>query len=190
VASRGTLSGLALAYIATGVILAWSGIENQTLTVTLKSLIGGKQPPPGPAEASAGTVAGTITQATGINQTPPSAAGTAALQAYAQVLLAAHGWPAQFSALNSIIDAESSWNPNAENPSGAYGIAQALGHGTAATAGSVTNQYGNFGTSDAICQAANSGSGSAQLEWMCNYIGEKYGTPDQAWAYHLANGSY
>jgi cell wall-associated NlpC family hydrolase len=43
------LSGLALAEIAGGVILAWSGIENQAVTATVSSLIKGKAPAPGPA---------------------------------------------------------------------------------------------------------------------------------------------
>jgi hypothetical protein len=190
VASRGALSGLALAEIAAGVVLAWSGIENQALTITLQSLISGRKPPPGPAAGAAETPAQAIQQATGVSQAPPSSASVAGYQAYAQALLIAHGWPGQFAAFSSIVDAESSWNPSALNPSGAYGIAQALGHGTAQTAGSVTNQYGNYGTSDATCQAANSGSGTAQIEWMCNYIAAVYGSPDAAWAYHQANGSY
>lgn len=192
-ASRAGLSGLAVAEIAAGVILAWSGIENQTLTVTLQSLIGGKKPPGGPAEVGASTESENeeaIEDATGINTTPPSAATVASLKAYAQVLLTAHGWPAQFSALNNIVDAESSWNPNAENASGAYGIAQALGHGTAATQGTDSDAYGGYNTTDAICKAANSGNGAAQLEWMLNYIGSVYGTPDAAWTFHAANGYY
>lgn len=195
----GGISGLAVAKIAAGVVLAWSGIENQTIANTLTSVLRGQAPAAGPAGPSASAAssaseaanAAAIGAATGINQTPPSAATKTALQAYAQTLLVAHGWPTEFSSLNSIIDAESSWNPNAENPSGAYGIAQALGHGQgSATAGSVTNEYGNYGTSDSICQAANSGSGTAQLEWMLNYIGEAYGSPDAAWAFHEAHGYY
>lgn len=198
-ASRAGLSGLAVAEIAAGVLLAWSGIANQTIAATVTSLARGQKPAQGPA-APAGTVTGAAAAAdlgaagaaagAGITPSPPSSAGVTALKAYAQALLAAHGWPGQFSAFNSIVEAESGWNSAARNGSGAYGIAQALGHGTAATAGSQANEYGNYGTSDAVCKAANSGSGAAQLEWMCNYIARAYGSPNAAWSFHLANGYY
>ena len=51
-------------------------------------------------------------------------------------MAASYGWTgAQFGCLRLLWDRESGWSATAENPSsGAYGIAQALGHGP-------TNQY-------------------------------------------------
>lgn len=196
-ASRGGLSGLALAEIAAGVILAWSGIENASLTGTVGSLLGGKKPasdtgsepitPPAPAAAASSGGGSTV-----VAGQPPSASTVAGYKAYAVTLLAAHGWAGQWSAFNNIVEGESGWNPQAKNPSsGAYGIAQALGHGTASTAAADgENNYGNFGTPDSVCKEANGGSGTAQLEWMCNYIAETYRSPNAAWAYHQEHSAY
>jgi Transglycosylase SLT domain len=193
-----------LALTGAGAIVVYSGIKGKGISSALRSVISG-QPPSAATAASPITTdptlltgnsntaaqnAAIISGATGVNQTPPNAATIATLKAYALTLLTAHGWPTQYSALNNIVMAESSWNSNALNASGAYGIAQALGHGTAATKGTVTNEYGNYGTSTAICVAANSGSGAAQLEWMLNYIGQAYGSPNAAWTFHAANGWY
>lgn len=192
------ISGLAVAEIGAGLILAWSGMENVPIGGVVNAVVQGKAPPKGPAQqlvtpaaaTAAGGAAGAAAAA--INPNPPNGATVAQYQAFAMSLLALHGWPGQFTALQGIVNAESSWNPNARNPSGAFGIAQALGHGqgpaTAAPDG--TNEYGNFGTPDAICKLANEGSGDAQLIWMCNYIGEAYGSPDAAWAHHQAAGTY
>jgi cell wall-associated NlpC family hydrolase len=49
VAARTSLNGLALAEIAAGVALAWSGITNQTMTATISALIRGQSPAQGPA---------------------------------------------------------------------------------------------------------------------------------------------
>lgn len=55
-ASRGGLSALALAEIAAGVILAWSGIENASISVVLGSLIRGQAPTPGTGSETISTV--------------------------------------------------------------------------------------------------------------------------------------
>jgi hypothetical protein len=193
VASRGGLSGLALAEIAAGVILAWSGIENASVASSLRSLLGGKKPAPdtGNEPVTAPPASGGSPQYVGGN--PPSTATIAGYKAYAQTLLAAHGWPLQMPSFNSIVVAESNWNSRARNASsGAFGIGQALGHGqgAATAAADGTNEYGNYGTSDAVCKAANGGSGTAQIEWTLNYIGAAYGSPDAAWAHHQDAGTY
>jgi len=201
-ASRAAFQGVAVGLMAVGGTLMWSGVKGQTIATTVNGLVRGQVPQKeDPAysaatsqqTAQAATIAGnaaTIGKATGINQAPPTSGTVAALQAYARLMLAKHGWGGQFPAFNSIVDAESSWNPRAVNPSGAFGIAQSLGHGTAATQGTLTNAYGNYGTTDAICKAANSGNGNAQIEWMLNYIGEQYGDPNKAWAFHQVHGWY
>lgn len=113
-------------------------------------------------------------------------------QAYARNLLNTEKWSGQFGALNNIIIAESGWNPHIKNPgSGAYGIAQALGHGNGSkTQGTEANEYGGFGLTDKQAKEANSGNGYWQLVWMMNYIRARYGSPNKAWAFHQANGTY
>lgn len=56
----GTISGLALAEIAAGLVLAWSGIENQAVGASLQSLISGKKltPTPDASPITTGTTSG------------------------------------------------------------------------------------------------------------------------------------
>lgn len=113
------------------------------------------------------------------------------LQTYARNLLSKYGWSGQWDSFNNIVNAESGWNPLVANrTSGAYGIAQALGHGDNASQGTYANEYGGYGLTDAQAKAANSGNGYYQVLWMMNYIQSRYGSPDVAWQYHLAAGSY
>lgn len=113
------------------------------------------------------------------------------LQIYARNLLAQYGWAGQWNSFNAVVNQESGWNPLSANPqSGAYGIAQALGHGTSSTQGTNSNEYGGYGLTDAQAKAANSGSGYEQILWMMNYIKDRYGSPDNAETFHLANGWY
>ena len=182
----------------TGVILAWSGLNGKNLSSVIRDVINGHAP--GTA-TSANTITPFDNGSSGIS-TPGSvvsgalpASGTAsvaAYKAYAVTLLAAHGWPTQWGNFNNIVMRESGWNANARNnSSGAYGIGQALGHGTATTAAANgENNYGNFGTPDIVCKAANGGNGFAQLQWMCNYISQKYGSPNGAWNAELTTGAY
>jgi Fibronectin type III domain len=120
------------------------------------------------------------------NRVPSGTGGItgAGYRAFARVLMLRHGWGLgqQWTDFQWIEMSEAGWNPRATNPSsGAFGIAQALGHGTANTAAADgENNYGNFSTSDALCRAANGGNGFAQLVWMCNYIGIVYGSPSNA----------
>lgn len=109
-------------------------------------------------------------QSTSVVSSAPQASGS--LQAYALELVG--GNQQQFSCLNSIIMAESSWNINAYNPSGAYGIPQALPGYKMSVAGSDWQS-----------------NGYTQLKWMVNdYIDPVYGSSCQAWQFHLANGYY
>lgn len=187
--AAGGIRGLPLAYVVVGGVLLWSGVQNTSVSDVLRAVSRGQTPAPGPTTESAG--GGSGGSAGAVNTAAPTTASVAAYQAYARVALAAHGWPDQYQALANIVAAESNWNPKAQNASGAFGIAQALGHGQgSATQGTLANEYGNYGTTDAICKAANSGNGEAQIEWMLNYIGEAYGSPNAAWAYHEANGAY
>jgi len=88
-------------------------------------------------------------------------------QAIAQELVAARGWGAdQYNCLVSLWNRESGWRVNAYNPSGAYGIPQALPGSKMATAGA------DWQTNPAT-----------QISWGLGYISGVYGTPCGAWAH-------
>jgi tape measure domain-containing protein len=75
------------------------------------------------------------------------------------------GWTGgQWRALRAMWAHESSWNPNARNPSsGAYGIPQAL-------------------PASKMSLAAQHGNAAAQIAWGIRYIKRRYGTPERAWS--------
>lgn len=110
--------------------------------------------------------------------TPPPTQGTPAQNAQLGQQMAAaqpYGWTgAQWDALNNIVMAESGWDDRATNPtSGAYGIPQALPGSKMASAGA------DWQTDS-----------RTQIAWMLQYIQQRYGNPQNAWAFHLANGWY
>lgn len=92
-------------------------------------------------------------------------------QAYAAGLVASRGWAAsEFGCLVSLWNRESGWNAHAANPSGAYGIPQAL-------------------------PGSKMGSGwqddyRVQIRWGIGYIAARYGSPCGAWAHSNAYGWY
>lgn len=200
----GKVDGLAIASIVIGGVMAWSGIENQTIANTLKSVLSGQVPTPGAGQnlavtegsdeslsAALGTEGGTAGQE--VNVTTPGSGNAAANQALGRLMAAGYGWTGQqFTDLVALWNRESGWNAAARNPSsGAFGIAQALGHGTAATkAADGTNEYGGYGVSAATAKAANGGSAAAQIAWGLAYIRATYGSPTAAEAHENANGWY
>lgn len=166
-------SGAAVAYAAIGGTVLFSGIKGASLSDTVKAVLKGNltvtdtQPIGSPA-AGSGSTGGTGGVATG---------SAAAAQAYAQSKMASYGWStADFNDLVSLWNQESGWSNTAENPSGAYGIAQALPHSKYPTAG----QPPPVGTSDA----------QAQIDWGLQYIQQRYGSPQMAWAHEQANNWY
>jgi resuscitation-promoting factor RpfB len=114
-------------------------------------------------------------QVTAAASAPSPASGNVAL---GQQLAAAHGWTGQqWACLDDLWQRESGWSNTAENPSDAYGIAQALGHGP-------TNQY--------PAGPANppTSSAGAQIRWGLGYIRATYGTPCGAWQHEEDDGWY
>ncbi len=96
------------------------------------------------------------------------------------------GWGtgSQWQCLQSLLKDESGGNATARNPgSGAYGIAQALGHGCSGCSGCGRNEYGTdtgygpSGLTAAQAAAANCGNAYYQVIWMMNYIKQRYGNP-------------
>lgn len=188
-----------------GGILLWAGLKGKSPAGALRNIIAGQKPEQaqttalitsldlsGSSGSSGGGGGGGGTGTGSVNTATPSGAGSkAAFKTFAMALLIKHGWPGQFGSFNSLEMQEAGWNANATNQSsGAYGIGQALGHGTANTRGTVTNQYGNYGTSDATCRSANSGNGFSQLIWTMNYIARTWHDPNGAWAHEQAYNWY
>jgi hypothetical protein len=95
-------------------------------------------------------------------------------QGIAARMVAARGWgPADMSALIKLWNRESGWRTSAANPSGAYGIPQALPGGKMASAGS------DWRTNPAT-----------QIAWGLSYIRGMYGSPRAAWAHEMSSGWY
>jgi resuscitation-promoting factor RpfB len=124
-----------------------------------------------PAQAAAAPVP------TAAPAAPSSVAGNVAL---GEQLAGGYGWGSgsQWDCLYALWTRESGWSATAENPqSGAYGIAQALGHGP-------TNQYPAGPANPPVSSA------SAQITWGLGYIAGRYGSPCAAWAHEQADGWY
>jgi hypothetical protein len=120
---------------------------------------------------------------------PTGISSSAAIQKAAALF----GWGSgtQWACLTNVIAAESGGNPNITNSSsGAFGIAQALGHGTSGTAGCGRNEYGGYGLTASQASQANCGNAYYQAYWMMTYIKATYGTPCKAWAHEQAHSWY
>jgi uncharacterized protein YabE (DUF348 family) len=96
-------------------------------------------------------------------------------KAIARDMMANYGWnnDAQYNCLVVLWDHESGWNVHAANPSGAYGIPQALPGYKMASAGS--DWQNNAAT---------------QIRWGLGYIGDRYGSPCGAWSFWQGHGWY
>ena len=91
------------------------------------------------------------------------------LEDYGYYLVVNKWGEGQWEAFWIICQKESGWNVTAQNPkSSAYGLCQ--------TMLSLHDVVGNFMT-----------DGKAQLEWCVDYISERYGSPLEAWNFHLQN---
>jgi hypothetical protein len=116
---------------------------------------------------------------------PPASAAPAASTATGNVALgrqlaAAYGWGhgPQWRCLDALWIRESGWSATAQNPrSGAYGIAQALGHGP-------TGQYPAGPANPPQSDPAT------QIRWGLGYIQATYHSPCAAWAHEEADGWY
>ena len=107
-----------------------------------------------------------------VTSTPPDP-NTA--QSIAYNMMASFGFSPTlyFGCLRNLWDHESGWRYDAENPSGAYGIPQALPGSKMASAGPdwLTNP-------------------ATQIRWGLGYIKAIYGNPCNAWGFEEANGYY
>ncbi|WEO75891.1 lytic transglycosylase domain-containing protein [Cryobacterium sp. SO2] len=144
-------------------LLVASTVEN-TVTVEGYTIV---EPEPEPVPVIAAST-GSTSAASAAVPNPGSA------QAYAYGAVAARGWGEdQYNCLVSLWNKESGWRVNAANPSGAYGIPQALPGSKMSSAGA--DWQTNAGT---------------QIEWGLGYISGRYGTPCGAWGHSVDVGWY
>jgi len=95
-------------------------------------------------------------------------------QQIAEAMLGSYGWSSsEFGCLVSLWNAESGWDVYASNPSGAYGIPQALPGSKMASAG--PDWQSNAAT---------------QIRWGLGYIKSLYGSPCGAWSHEESSGWY
>jgi hypothetical protein len=104
----------------------------------------------------------------------------------------------EWSCLYDLWQRESGWQDDIQNPqSGAFGIAQALGHGApGASAVDAEVRYPDGSTASDVTvdeypsYAANAENADAQIEWGLTYISSTYGDPCAAWGHEEADGWY
>ena len=104
----------------------------------------------------------------------PSGSG-ATIQALMQSMAASVGWTgAEWTALNNVEMREAGYNLTAQNPtSSAYGLAQFING---------ASEYAQYG--------GNSTTAQGQITAMLNYIKQRYGDPEAAWAMEQTAGYY
>jgi colicin import membrane protein len=179
--SVGTVGGTATAAFAATTSPTDAGtVAPAAMTAAVKA-----QPSQAVSQATAAKAATTSKTATSAKTAKTSATAHAKTQAkpaaakspkqIATAMLGGFGWTkAQFSYLDQLWHQESNWNPSATNASsGAYGIAQALPASQMSSAGS------DWQT-----------NASTQIKWGLNYIKDRYGSPQAAWAHETAQGWY
>lgn len=181
---KGGTNGIGLAAIAAGVLLLWAGITGKDIPQALQALVQGKSPKTAavtePITGSSGSSSGSGTTAPADSGAPGSvngcsAAATRTNKATGKLMASAYGWGSgqEWNALNGVVMLESGWCNTAQNPgSTAYGIGQFLD--------STWSGVGYTKTSDPVVQIAA----------MLAYIKKDYGTPENAYSFHIAHGYY
>ena len=126
------------------------------------------------ADAAAAEAAKSASSSSSSSSRPGAPANPRAAQAIARDMLLQRGWgDDQFGCLVELWNHESGWNVYASNPSGAYGIPQALPGSKMATAG-----------------ADWQSNPATQISWGLGYITGRYGTPCGAWDAFNSQGWY
>lgn len=138
---------------------------NEVILIGTQAVASQSSSPASSASSSSSSQASSSSSSIGTTQAVGSP------QKIAQQMLEEHGWGAeQFTCLVELWQKESGWSVTAENPSGAYGIPQAL-PGSKMGPGWQT-------------------SATVQISWGLEYIATRYGTPCGAWAHEVADNWY
>ena len=124
------------------------------------------------ASSSSSTSSSSSSQPAAASVSASGGNSPSAARAYARSAMASrYGWGGdQFTCLNNLWNRESGWRVNAANPSGAYGIPQAL----------PGSKMGSGWQSSA----------TVQVNWGLGYIKSRYGTPCGAWGHSQSTGWY
>jgi hypothetical protein len=127
------------------------------------------------SSGSSGSSGSPGNSATSQDTTPVAAPDPGTAQHLAYQMMSSFGFSpsTQWSCLDDVWTKESSWQYDAQNASGAYGIPQALPASKMASAGS-----------DYLTNPAT------QIKWGLGYISQVYGTPCDAWAHEESDGWY
>lgn len=126
-ASSGSVSGIALAEIAAGLVLAWSGIQNVPISKVAGSFVSGRVPSPGPSESFAGNTdttsgTGTVPSLSSLPGGTVSGGSGSVTPRQAFQALRAAGFPASAAVtMTAIGGVESTWNTRALNNTPATG---------------------------------------------------------------------
>ena len=196
--------GVALGCVAAGGLLLYSGITNKDILSVIKGLIKGSAPSTATTNPAAVIGSGASSSTSGTTapgDTGAASASAASNQALAKlsVIVSHPSWATgqQWQDWVSLWNAESGWNNFIQNEgSGAFGIAQALGHGSAGSAAeNVHVQYPGGGSAvvtvnEYPSESANAGNALAQIQWGIGYIADTYGSPSAAWAHEESAGWY
>ena len=173
------LNGTALASMAIGAILLYSGITGKAVLGTIQSVVSGKNPANVPNTTPIAGQDTTQIEAIASQGLPTSGnsgpiTNASQAKAYAFGQFGKYGWGVdQQSPLVSLWQQESSWDANSVNPgTQAYGIPQALP--------SAQGHPYQLGWSAA----------ASQIQWGLSYIHQRYSTPASAWAHEQANSWY
>jgi hypothetical protein len=148
------------------------GLGNDWLPTPPKP-VATKAPATSPDRASRGESRKAIPSSSSTSSSSSSKSYSGSPKSIAQAKLADRGWSGQFSCLNSLWEKESGWSVSAANPSGAYGIPQALPGSKMASSGSDWRS-----------------NPATQIDWGLDYISETYGTPCAAWSHSQSNNWY
>lgn len=166
----------AVAITGTGLLLVWSGFKGVSITTALQDVITGKNPANAKVTntildlgsigtSPSGQQLGQLQGAPAIIGSGNAGSSAAEYQAYAFSLFPQFGWGTdQQQPLVLLWNEESGWNPNAQNPSSAYGIAQFLD--------STWGPYGPKTSNPAL-----------QIKYGLEYIRDRYGSPAAAYQF-------
>lgn len=196
------VNGTAVFVVVVGGVILVSGLTNKKISQVILGFLQGTAPlpdivPAGDNPSGATYSPGEHSGDYGGSTSPGGAPSVN--KGIGKLLAAPYGWStgAEWDALDKLWNRESGWQNDIANPSSdAFGIAQALGHGTDSSGAS--NVHVRFpGGGSAVqnvneypSKSANAGNASAQIAWGLSYIKQRYGSPTAAWAHETANGWY
>jgi hypothetical protein len=198
------VNGIAVFVTVVGGIILVSGLTNKKISQVVLGFLQGTAPtadilPDTGGAAPSGAVYTAGEHSGGYGGTISPGGTPSVNKGIGKLLAAPYGWStgAEWDALDKLWTRESGWrNDIANSSSGAFGIAQALGHGTvSSTARNVHVRFPGGGSAvqdvnEYPSKLANSGNASAQIAWGLAYIRQRYGSPTAAWAHEEANSWY